>query len=142
MALTRYIAIDHGTKRIGLAIGDSQLAIVSPLEPIQSRGRIDDDIAALLKIADEYGADEFVVGLPLNMDDTEGPQAKLTRQFGEAIQTKSGRKVHYFDERLSSFAADELLRDGDFTRKQHRSRQDGVAAQVLLQAFLDSRSNS
>lgn len=142
MALIRYLAIDYGSKRIGLAVGDSQLAIVSPLEPVYSKGRVDDDIAAVLATAEEYGADEFVIGLPLNMDDTEGPQAKLTRQFGDAIQSKSGKKIHYFDERLSSFAADELLRDCEFTRKQHRARQDGVAAQVLLQTFLDSRQNS
>lgn len=139
--MTRFLGIDHGTRRIGLAIGDSALHLVSPLEPVSTRGRIEEDVAAVLARAEEYAADEFVIGLPLNMDDSEGPQAKLARQFGDTLQAKSGKTIHYFDERLTSLAADELLREGDFTRKQRRARQDGVAAQVMLQVFLESKPN-
>lgn len=135
----RYLAIDYGGKRIGTAVGDSTSSIVSPLPMIPATGRADADMAAIVALADEYDAEEFVVGLPLNMDGTEGEQAKVCRRFGGALAARAGKPVHYFDERLSSAAADQLLAPAEFTRKQKKARADSVAAAVILQSFLDAK---
>ncbi len=102
-------------------------------------GGVDDQIKQIIKAADEYDVAEWVVGLPLNMDDTEGPQAKTTRKFGQRLEEISGKKVHFFDERLSSLTADEYLAQAQLTRKKKKARRDRVAAQVILQTFLDAQ---
>lgn len=136
--MPRYLGIDYGTKRIGLAVGDSEGRLVTPLRMVQPGPALEAQVRAVLAAAAEYEIDGFVVGLPLNMDDTEGPQAKLTRAFGDALAGAAHLPVHYYDERLSSCAAEELLLDAELTRKKKRGRIDSVAAQVMLQGFLES----
>ena len=134
----RFLSIDYGKKRIGLAVGDDREKIATPVTTVEARGSLADHVTAVRAVADDYDLDAFVVGLPLNMNDTEGEQAKLTRRFGDALEAASGKPVHYFDERLSSHAADELLAPAELTRKKRKSIQDAVAAQVILQGFLDA----
>ena len=140
--MIRYLGIDYGTKRIGLAIGDDVSCIASPVEMVPATGSPADHAAAVLRVAGEYVVDAFVIGLPMNMDDSEGPQARLTRTFGDAIATASGKPVHYFDERLSSLAADELLQPAELTHKKKKKRRDAVAAQVILQGFLEGAEDA
>lgn len=135
----RFFSIDYGKKRIGLAVGDDRVKIATPITTVQARGGVADHVTAVLAVANDYEVDVFVVGLPLNMDDTEGAQAKLTRRFGDALERASGKPVRFFDERLSSHAADELLAPAELTRKKRKSIQDAVAAQVILQGFLDAQ---
>ena len=137
--MPRFLGIDYGTKRIGLAVSDPDATIASPLRTIQSRGDAGQDAMAVAAVAREYEVDELVVGLPLNMDGTEGEQVKISRAFGEALQRETGLPVSYCDERLSSFEADELLRPAELTRKKKKARRDRVAAQIMLQTFLDAR---
>lgn len=137
--MTRYLGIDYGSKRIGLAVGEPPTAPSAPLTTLSGKGVIDADVRAVAEVAEEYDIVEFVVGLPLNMDDTEGPQAKLTRRFGDALARVTSLPVHYVDERLSSFAAEELLRPAELTRGKKRARLDRIAAQVILQTFLDTQ---
>ncbi len=132
-----YLAIDYGTKRIGLAVGDDHTRVASPLKMLDAVGRAVDDARAVLRIAAEYDVDAFVVGLPLNMDDSEGPQAKMTRAFGDELARLAGRTVLYHDERLTSVEAEELMRPAELTRKKRKKRLDSVAALVILQNFLD-----
>jgi putative Holliday junction resolvase len=132
--MTRWLGIDHGTRRIGLAVADSLTAIVSPLpqlpaEPLEQCLRL-----ALLAAAD-YGADGIVVGWPLNDDGSEGPQGKLARQFALELASQTTLPVRLWDEHLSSFAADQKLR-GLYTRKQKRRRHDSLAAAAFLEDFL------
>lgn len=137
--MLRYLGIDYGTRRIGLAMGDDATRIASPLDAIQAGGG---DAAAVQRILDRiepYEIDAFVIGLPLNMDGTEGEQARLTRAFGDALASGSGKPVHYFDERLSSAAAEELLESTDLSSGRRKTRIDAVAAQVMLQGFLEAR---
>lgn len=136
--MIRYLGIDHGSKRIGLSIGDDQINIASPLHTIVVEGSVKQQVASVMKIADEYEAQAFVVGLAKNMDNTEGTQAKLCRAFGDALSLTSGKPVHYFDERLSSRAADELMQPAELTRKKKKNVRDSVAAQIILQSFLDA----
>jgi putative Holliday junction resolvase len=139
--MPRFLGIDHGTKRIGLAVSDPGATIASPLATLDAAAKLSDQVVAVLSYAREYEIDAFVVGLPLNMDDTEGNQARTVRRFGAELERISGKPVHYWDERLSSHAAEELLRPAELTRKKHKARLDRVAALVILQGFLDVRTS-
>lgn len=138
--MVRYLGVDHGVKRIGLAVGDSQTKLCAPILGVAGRNSVEEDAKAVLTAAREYDADAFVVGLPLNMDDSEGPQARLAREFGRALERISGLPVHFVDERLTTEAAREKLQGTELTRKKRKARLDGVAAQSILQEFLDQDS--
>ena len=138
--MPRFLGIDYGSKRIGLALSDHEAILALPLATVRPRGGLPNQVSAVLSFAKQYGVDAFVVGLPLNMDNTEGPQAKLTRAFGDELARTTGLPVYYFDERLSSVAAEELLRPAELTRKKKRARLDRIAAQVMLQGFLEARA--
>lgn len=133
--MSRWLGIDHGTRRIGLSVSDDQGRIASPLEVLsaepaeQARRRVSE-------LAEEYGAAGAVVGWPLNMDDTEGPQGRLVRAFAVGLAATTGLDVRLWDERLTSSDADRKLA-GLYTRKQKKARQDAVAAATILQDFLD-----
>ncbi|MCK6483704.1 MAG: Holliday junction resolvase RuvX [Phycisphaerae bacterium] len=140
--MSAILGIDYGSKRIGLAISDAGGTIAMPLSVLPGRGDVEQDAAAVLAASAEHDVERFVVGLPLNMDDSEGEQAKLSRRFGAALAVRSNRPVDYFDERLSSFHADELTREAGLPRRLRRAKQDKVAAQVMLQAYLDQSGGS
>jgi putative Holliday junction resolvase len=133
----RYLGVDLGAKRIGLALSEPG-GIVSPLVVLPAGPVAEDNVRAILKVAGEYDAGAIVVGLPLNMDGTEGPQAKICRSLAETIGRLSPLPVHLHDERLTSHAADHRLVERDLTRKKKKARQDAIAAQVILQSFLGS----
>ncbi len=130
--MSRWIGIDHGTKRIGVAVGDADGRVSTPLEILSA-----DDVGLvkrIKKIAAEYDAVGVVVGWPLLADDSEGPQARLARRFAADLAGRIGLDVRLWDERLSSFQADERLK-GEFTRKQKKRRHDAVAAATILEDF-------
>ncbi len=132
----RYLAVDLGDKRTGLAIGDDETRLASPLTVIEvARGEaLIDAIADSIK---EQAPDAIVLGLPLNMDGTEGPQAKLAREFGEQLHERCGLEVHYHDERLTSFAADQQMAGSGRTHKQKKRLRDALAAAEILRDFLN-----
>ena len=133
----RYLAIDYGTKRTGLAICDSDETIASPLSVIEGQKDL------LKKIADTVETENVgavVLGLPLNMDDSQGPQAKLVFQFAERLKSRLQIPIHFQDERLSSFGAEGKLAAAEFTRKKKKKRLDAVAAAEILQTFLDNKN--
>ncbi len=132
----RWLGIDHGTKRIGVAAGSTADGIATPVTVLPA-APFNDALARIAELAAEYEAEGIVVGLPLNMDDTEGPQARLARDAARSIAEATGRDVRMWDERLSSFEADQALA-GTMTRRQRKARQDAVAAAAMLQDFLSS----
>ena len=132
--MTRWLGIDHGTRRIGVAVGSVAEAIASPVAVVGARP-LEAAIRRIRQLAEEYGAAGVVVGWPLNMDDTEGPQGVLAREMASSLARSTGLDVRLWDERLSSFAADQALA-GTYTRKQKKARQDAVAAAVMLRHFL------
>ncbi len=138
----RYLGVDTGTKRVGLALGDAGTGIVSPVAVLDATGDTAHLARAILEVADNYGADAIVVGLPLNMDGTAGPQARLARRLADTIQAQSDRPVHLHDERLTSHAADRRLAERGLTRAKKKARQDAVAAQILLESFLADRDKA
>lgn len=132
-AMGHWICIDHGTKRIGLAVGDTDHAIASPLKVVPAEPH-SAAIEKIKAVADEYNADGVVVGWPLNMDDSEGPQAGKARAMAAELARLGLPDVRLWDERLSSFAADRVLA-GMLTRKKRAAVQDAVAAAEILQDF-------
>ncbi len=132
--MARWLGLDHGTRRIGLAVGEMTTGIATPLAVIPAEP-LDEVIRRVLDLAEQYGAAGIVVGWPLNMDDTEGDQARLARRMARDIADATHLVVRIWDERLSSFAADQALA-GHLTRKQKKARQDAVAAASMLEDFL------
>ncbi len=132
----RILAIDLGDKRTGLATGDDGLGFVHPAEVLEAdRGPLLDE--ALDRAIEAHGPELIVVGLPLNMDDSEGPRAKLTREFGDALAARHGIPVVYQDERLTSHEADEKMARSGRTHKQKKKIRDALAAAAILQDYLD-----
>ena len=138
--MARYLAVDYGAKRIGLAVSDDETRLAAPVTTVDATGDASNDVRTVCGVAEEYDVDEFVVGLPLNMDGSEGPQAKLVRRFGAELERVTRQPVHYWDERLSSVSAQEKLAPAGLTHKKRKARLDRVAAQGILQEFLDSQS--
>ena len=134
----RLISVDLGDVRTGLAAGDDVLRIVQPLLVIEER----DEHRRLARITEEierHGPDRIVVGLPLNMDGTEGPRATMSRAFGALLAERTGLPVDYQDERLTSFEADESLKGSGLTRKGKKRVQDAIAAATILEDWLGGR---
>ncbi|MFP4355758.1 MAG: Holliday junction resolvase RuvX [Phycisphaerae bacterium] len=130
--MDRWLGVDFGTVRVGIAVG-SDGGIVSPLAVLDS-GPMDILAGQIAQLARDYQAAGIVVGLPLNMDNTEGPQAKLTRQAAADLAERIELDVRLWDERLSSFEADAALA-GRLTRKKRKARQDALAAGAILRDF-------
>ena len=134
--MTRLLGIDHGSRRIGIAVGDSETGMAFARRALQRRGG-DRDIVALGDLARTEGVSLVVVGLPMNMDGSEGSQAAAARAFGERLAA-IGLRIVYADERLSSWeAAVRLAEAGD--RPSRRSGDlDSAAARLILQQYLDA----
>ena len=140
----RYLAIDLGSKRTGIAIGDDITNIVTPIDVIEIR-RGDDDVhllQSLSQMMEVHAPGAIVIGLPINMDGTEGPAALATRSFGAALAMQSKLPVHYQDERLTSFAAEQQLAGTGRTRKEKRGLIDALAAAQILRDFLAAKSGN
>jgi putative holliday junction resolvase len=133
----RYLAIDYGMKRTGLAICDAAETIASPYGVLHGQKDLVKEIGRI--IASE-NVQAVVLGLPLNMDDSEGPQAKKVRAFGQQLAAQIRIPVHFQDERLSSFGAERKLDEIGLTRGKKRERLDAVAAAEILQAFLEQKA--
>jgi len=132
----RFLAIDHGERRTGLAVCDASEMVVSPLMVLAGA---DNCVSKIANAAKEYGVEAVVIGLPYNMDGTEGPRAAQVRRFGEELKKYLALPIVFFDERLSSFAAAEKLAAMELTRKGRKKRLDAVAAAAILEGFLEAR---
>jgi len=136
--MKRFLAIDLGTKRTGLAIGDDQVGIPMPIDVIQVRDE-SSHLEAIGRAIDEQGADELVLGLPLNMDGTEGPASVAARAFARRLEERFDLPVHLVDERLTSEAAGSKLQNRGLSSSKRKARLDALAAATILQDFLDRR---
>jgi putative holliday junction resolvase len=139
----RFLAVDLGTRRVGLAVGDDLSRLASPLEVIEvsSPRQAMERVAA---VAEAEAIDRLVLGLPINMDGTVGPAAKSTIEWGKQLSSRAGVSLIFVDERLSSFAAEEQLiarrRAGEkLTRGRKKQQRDAMAAAAFLQDYLDGR---
>ena len=132
----RKMALDYGEVRIGIAFSDLLNIIANGYETYTRRGE-QQDIEYLTKLAKEREVDTIILGLPVNMDGTEGERALATRQFGTKLQEVSGLNIKYFDERLTSASAERLLIEADMRREKRKQVIDKVSATIILQNYLD-----
>jgi putative Holliday junction resolvase len=135
----KYIGLDIGDKRIGVACGDSEVRIATPLEVI-ARGSIEQDVRALAKIAREYDVAQLIAGLPRNMDGTQGIQAGAVIAYAEKIARAINLPLTFWDERLSTVEATQRAHETGARGKKSRRTLDAIAAAVILQDYLDSQS--
>lgn len=136
----RLLGLDPGSKTIGLAISDSALTVASPLETLK-RGKFTQDAQRLAEICREYRVGGLVIGLPVNMDGSEGPRCQSVRQLARNLVEKAGftQPVAFWDERLSTAAVERFLVDeADMTRKRRAEVVDKMAAAYILQGALDA----
>lgn len=130
-----WLALDIGERRIGLAAGSDDARLARPLGIITRRVKRE-EFAAIARIAAENQADRLLVGLPYNMDGSEGPQAKRIRNYVRLMERAMPLPIHFWDERLSSFAADEII--GELGRRRH-PHNDAIAAALILQSYFDAQ---
>jgi putative Holliday junction resolvase len=133
---TRLIGVDLGTKTIGLALSDEGRRIASPLETIR-RVKFTPDVARLMEIVRRFAVGGLVVGLPLNMDGSEGPRSQATRAFVRNLLPRIDIPVLFWDERLSTVAVTRTLLDADASRARRAELVDKMAAAYILQGVLD-----
>ena len=139
--MKRKVALDIGDVRIGVAVSDMLGITANPRETYIRKGKtFEEDIAYFVKYAKTEDSDAFVIGLPLNMDGTEGPRVEVTREFGDALKEASGLDIIYVDERLTTVSAENLLISADVRREKRKTVIDKVAATIILQSYLDSKS--
>lgn len=131
----RYLAIDLGEKRTGLAVGDDVTGIASPLEVIRASDA-GERFKAIGRAIDEQGPDALVVGAPLNMDGSDGPGVARAKAFAGELSGRFGLPVHLYDERLTSVEADEQMARSGLTHGQKKARRDALAAAAILRGFL------
>lgn len=132
----RLIGIDAGTKTLGLALSDITRMIASPLETIQ-RKKFALDATRLLALTQEHGVGGYVVGLPANLDGTEGPRAQGTRAFTRNLNKLTLTPILLWDERLTTQLAERMLIEADQSRKRRAEVIDKLAATLILQSALD-----
>jgi putative Holliday junction resolvase len=135
----RYLGLDLGRATIGLALADDVLRTARALKTLRRSGEAR-DLDALREVARDYEVTQVVLGLPLNMDGSEGPAARLSRTFAGRLETSLGLPVELFDERLSTFEAEARLKDQGYSTRESRARVDAEAAAVILQGWLDRRA--
>lgn len=132
----RLIGIDAGTKTLGLALSDVTRSIASAMETIR-RTKFKADAARLLDLAAEHGVQGFVLGLPANLDGTEGPRAQATRAFARNLNALSPLPILLWDERMTTLEAERMLIAADASRKRRADVIDKLAATLILQGALD-----
>ena len=134
----RFLAIDLGDKRTGIAVGDDELRIAQPVcvleVPIGKQL-----VIAIVNQIQEHGVDELVMGLPLNMDGSLGQRAEMTQEFSEELSNTTNKTIHLQDERLTSAAAESQLSGSGKTHKQKKKIRDALAATEILSDFLHRR---
>jgi len=133
--MKRYLAIDLGQKRTGLAVGDDELRLAMPFGVVVS-GNPEQTLIQVGKTIEAEQPDAVVVGLPLNMDGSESAGSKRARDFAAALGERFGVEVHLMDERLTSAVADEQMAGRELTRDQKKMRRDALAAATILRDFL------
>ncbi|WP_306117061.1 MULTISPECIES: Holliday junction resolvase RuvX [unclassified Roseovarius] len=134
------IGLDLGEKTIGVAISDGLLSVASPFETIRRR-KFGLDAARLLDIVAERNVGGIILGLPRNMDGSEGPRCQSTRAFARNLERLTDLPIGFWDERLSTVAAEKALLEADATRKRRAEVIDNIAASYILQGVLDRLSH-
>lgn len=134
----KIMGIDYGDARTGVAISDLLCSIVGSTAVVKSRNT-EKAIADIVKLVEENQVSTIVVGLPRNMDGTEGPRAQLCREFADKLKVATGREVVMWDERRTTVEAHNILSDHNYHGKKRKDTVDAVAASLILEGYLAFR---
>ena len=139
----RYLGIDLGSKTVGLAMSDTTLTIASTYKTIFFK---DEDyrstISEIKDIIKEYNITKIILGLPKNMNNTLGERAEITIKYKELLEQSTGLPVVMFDERLTSVISNSILIEADMSRKKRKKKVDSIAAQIILQDYLNKEKSN
>ena len=135
----RILGLDFGSKTVGVAVSDGLLLTAQGVETIERKdeNKLRKTCARIEELIAEYEITEIVLGLPKNMNNTEGERVEKTKAFGEMLEHRTGLPVHYWDERLTTVAAEQILMECGVRRENRKAVIDKVAAGLILQGYLD-----
>ncbi len=136
----RILGLDFGSKTCGVAVSDPLLITAQGVEIIRRKdsNKLRQTLARIEELVKEYEVDRIVLGLPKNMNNTEGERVELTREFGASLERRTGLEVIYWDERLTTVAADKAMMEAGIRREHRKDYVDMIAAELILQGYLDS----
>ena len=139
----RIMGLDFGSKTVGVAISDELLITAQGIEIIRRKdeNKLRQTLARIEELIVEYQVEEIVLGLPKNMNATEGVRVELTNEFKEKLERRCGLSVHTWDERLTTVAADKAMMEAGIRREKRKDYVDMIAATFILQGYLDYRKN-
>lgn len=135
----RWMGLDYGDRRIGVALSD-ELGWTAQGYGVIERRKLEDDMNKIRQIAESQGVTGVVVGLPKNMNGTVGPRGEICIAFAESVRDILQLPVHLWDERLTTVSAERTLLEADVSRKKRKQVIDKMAAALILQGYLDSKS--
>ena len=135
----RILGLDFGSKTVGVSVSDGLLLTAQGVETIERKdeNKLRKTCARIEELIAEYEITEIVLGLPKNMNNTEGERVEKTKAFGEMLERRTGLPVHYWDERLTTVAAEQILIESGVRRENRKAVIDKVAAGLILQGYLD-----
>lgn len=139
----RIMGLDFGSKTVGVAISDALLITAQGIEIIRRKeeNKLRQTLARIEQLIVEYEVEEIVLGLPKNMNATEGERVDLTMEFKEKLERRTGLPVHMWDERLTTVSADKAMMEAGIRREKRKDYVDMIAATFILQGYLDLRSS-
>lgn len=138
----RIMGLDYGAKTVGVAISDAMLMTAQPLETVRRErsNKLRQTLARIEQLIDEYEVDKIVLGFPKKLNNEEGDRCERTKEFGDMIERRTGLEIIYWDERLTTVAADAVLDEGGVRKENRKEFIDKIAASLILQGYLDSIS--
>lgn len=142
MSARVFLGFDYGGKFIGVAVGSTHSGMAQPLATVRVSARRAPDWEQISRLVAEWRPHAFVVGLPLMMDDSEQAMSAAARAFGDRLRERYNLPVHMVDERLTTRAAKDQLYAAGVAGTRHKGRLDEMAAQTILQSFLDSQNKN
>ena len=142
--MARILGLDFGTKTAGVAVSDELLLTAQAVETIwrEKPGKLRQTLARIETLVNQYGVEKIVLGLPKNMNDTEGERCERTKEFKEMLEKRTGLEVVLWDERLTTVAADNSMMEMGIRREHRKEYVDEIAAIFILQGYLDYLSNT
>ncbi len=138
----RVIGIDLGSKRIGIALSDTDLTVATPLDVVERSGNVEKDHIAILKITDEWEVQKIIVGLPVSLDGTLGPSAQSVMDEIKMLRGVTDIPIETHDERFTTVTAEQILLQQNVKRDKKKRVIDKVAAAIILQGWIDSFNKS
>ena len=135
----RIMGLDYGSKTVGVAVSDPLLITAQGLEIIRRKdeNKLRQTLARIEELIVQYEVSEIVLGLPKNMNNTEGDRVNLTNEFKEKLERRTGLSVHLYDERLTTVIADKTMMEAGVRRENRKDYVDMIAATIILQDYLD-----